>query len=49
MANEQVPKELKAARQAAYDTKWEDLNRRGITKPKDEAERLQRLKDAHGY
>ena len=49
MPNELVPKALQDARKEVYDTKWKSLEARGITKPKDEEERRQRLKDAHGY
>jgi hypothetical protein len=46
---DQVPKELKKVRENLNDAKWTSLKARGITPPKNDAERQQRLKEAHGY
>ena len=43
-----INKQIEAARKRVQDRKWEELNRQGITKPRNEAERLRRLKEAHG-
>ena len=46
MAKDSIPPGLQKARKEAYDAKWADLERRGFKKPKDEAERQKRLREA---
>ena len=41
-------KEVEEARKRINDHKWKELEKRGITRPKNEEERLQRIKDSHG-
>ena len=43
-----IERALKESRQRVQDRKWEELGKLGITRPKNEEERLKRLKDAHG-
>ena len=42
------PRAVQEARKRINDTKWEELEKRGITKPRSEQERQERLKAAHG-
>ena len=48
MASTNEPRALQQARKEMNDRKWIELEKRGLTRPKNEEERLQRLKDAHG-
>jgi len=43
-----VERALEIVRKRVHEHKWAELKKRGITPPKNEEERLQRLKDAHG-
>lgn len=46
---EKVPTSLRKERARLVDEKWKQLEKRGLTRPKNAEENARRLKEAHGY
>jgi len=44
-----MPKDLDKKHKSFLDKKWDVLEKRGLTRPKDSAENRKRAKEAHGY